>query len=152
MPSIAADQRAPTYLPTGYRLSHKTPGTAVPRLGGTRDQVTFTYLRTFAVNELPLRLAIANGAHLVLKGTEQRVGERLSLNGGSIMGVYHDGSWSAGSGSDQVELPSGLIHWDRIQYHSLTATVGSESYVVQAPTDISVNELARVVTSIPGLG
>lgn len=144
--------RGPRYLPPGYRLSHTTPGSAVRKLGDGAEQLTFTFLRTFAANEVPLRVTIAEGSGRILRATEHRPCVSVAVGERHAVGRYHDGSWAPGGGDHQVDLADGyIIHWDRSRFHSVTVSTGTETAAVLAPKELSIDEIVKVAGSIPGL-
>lgn len=146
---------APGYLPIGFRFSHVTPGSATALIGRDPDQRTYTFVRVLGLrtDELTLRVVIAPAGGGELKATESHAPTMLSSPTLAEYKVaYHDGYWTEGPGTDQVEVaPARFIHWERGRLHSILVSGVSATYAVLAPADLPVGELVKVASSIPGV-
>lgn len=144
----------PRYLPEGFLFSHLTPGTLTSPLGFTKDpdQRTLTYRRAFDRREVPLRVVVAGAGSGELHGTEHHRGTVIEIDGidPSARGLYQDGTWTVGPGTDQLILDQGhALHWLRGWIHSVTVRTATATVVVIGDMSLGLEDLIRVARSVP---
>jgi hypothetical protein len=146
----------PLYLPSGFAFARQVIGPAAYGFGRTADQALSVFVRgnsiADATNPVALYVASSDGAVPALTGTEGRAGVNIGIAGTGMSGVYHDGMWAIGSGSDEHPVADGsaTVYWNREAVHSITVQTDTWTVGVRAPRAlVDIGELVQVVASVP---
>lgn len=144
----------PAYVPPGYALTSSFRGELFAGFRSPGEQTLLIYTRGWSDGRFlrPLAVHIAPpDASPVLFGTERREGEPIEVRVDRAVGRYHDGRWSVGAGTDQIDLGPVVVHWDFADEHSVTVQHPRAVCAVRGSrlNGVGIRDLLRILRSVP---
>jgi hypothetical protein len=156
---LAGNQYLPSFLPSGYSLSHRVEGAAAQGFGRAVEHVGLHFysdqLAYFFRNGtdkdawvFPLIVFVGGDPSWSVTATENRPGTPIDVGMPRATAVYHDGLWSpvaAANGEGK-----GRLGWVSEGVHSLTVSFPEFVWAVRGSRNhgVSREDLVRMAKSL----
>lgn len=152
MSLLPANEIRPTYLPPGFTFRGVIDGPAGGGFIPDVQQTAVVHSRGTGVRDRPFPLTVFVGLDRKqeLIGTHGRRGVSVTVPSTAATSVdYHDGIWHLDAARADAIGYEDALRWHPGDVHSVTVRTASRVYAVRAPRDVPLDELLRVLTSLP---